>query len=152
MLSNFIFAVVFISLGILSKMYVTDPIIHKANASKDWPTVEGNIVDSKVGWYSDPDGKMYIAEIKYNYIVNGKSYSTNKISAVQSSSSLKSTAKSLVAKYPTGSTVLVHYDPKSPSNALLEPGISGLIDHILLYIPIILIGAGALMLVLMFND
>jgi hypothetical protein len=67
---------------------------------------------------------MYAAEIDYNFTVNGKSYSGDRItltSGNSSTSSIREVKKELQA-YPLGVSVKVYYDSELPNNAVLQPG------------------------------
>jgi hypothetical protein len=94
--------------------------------SAQWPTTEGTIVKSRFvgtsvrGW----DGDYFIetnAHIQYQYSVNGISYSSSAVNSIKSPFPLYSS--SYVSRYPVGAEVIVYYDPKDHSEAVLDPGV-----------------------------
>jgi hypothetical protein len=94
--------------------------------SAQWPTTEGTIVKSRLvgtsvrGW----DGDYFTetnAHIQYQYRVNGISYSSSAVNSIKSPFPLYSS--SYVSRYPLGEDVIVYYNPKNPSEAVLEPGV-----------------------------
>lgn len=98
--------------------------IQKALASKSWPTTEGKVTASDVSSERDSDGKtMYKAEVRYAYTVNGKSYESDKIKMISSSSSSSGMEQKTAGKYPVGATVKVRYNPSNPGTAVLEAGL-----------------------------
>jgi hypothetical protein len=90
--------------------------IQRAKESVAWPSATGTITASgtkKVMFRSQP-------RVAYSYAVNGTSYTAERISFAAGVPP-KETA-SVVARYPVGKEVTVHYAPEKPSEAVLEPG------------------------------
>jgi hypothetical protein len=90
---------------------------------------------------------MYAAEIRYDFTVETKSYSGDRISLTSGSSttsSIKEVKKDLLA-YPVGANVTVYYDNELPNNAVLESG-ADFFTHIVKYTPFLLgfLGIGML--------
>lgn len=103
------------------------PTVQNSFRSRNWPTVAGEIVVSKVTEResSSSDGStsfVYHAEIAYSYNAEGVKYSSGKVAFGDYDSSSISHAQNIVNKYPVGKQVTVYYDPASPSTAVLEPG------------------------------
>ncbi|HZK61325.1 MAG TPA: DUF3592 domain-containing protein [Anaerovoracaceae bacterium] len=99
------------------------PPLQYSNTSKSWPTVPGTITRSNVDiWRSD--GKThYQPDIAYNYAVDGKKYSSSKITVGDPPLDNNVTlAKRLQAEYPAGKEVVVYYDPELPESSALKPG------------------------------
>ncbi len=69
-------------------------------------------------------GTTYSAEVTYSYQVAGASYTGDKVSIGQMSSSSEY-ARGILNRYPVGKKVSVHYPPGDPSDAVLETGIHG---------------------------
>jgi len=93
-------------------------------ASQGWPTTEGNIISSRLEehMFKEYEGDYYkdtVAYIRYQYSVNGISYSS---SAVNSTNAPFYPAR-IGSRYPVGKDVTVHYNPRNPSKAVLETGI-----------------------------
>lgn len=101
-------------------------LIADARLSTSWPTALATIEYSAIKSYdSRSDGKttrMYSADIRYWYTVNGKQYTSARISFGDHSSSSSTGMEKLVNKYSKGSQATAYYDPGKPGNALLEPG------------------------------
>jgi hypothetical protein len=90
-----------------------------------WPSVKGKIVRSEVEGFEerDRDGSLqrsYRAAVEFSYAVHGQDYHSNQVKLALDLSGSKGFADGVVAKYPVGSTVDVHYEPSNPSNAVLE--------------------------------
>jgi len=106
--------------------------IKAAKQSADWPTVQGTVVSSEVQQErntSRSNGKSrmkttYHAEILYDYVANGTTYSANKVSFGQVGGSSPAPARKIVNRYPKGKNVTVYYNPEKPETAVLEPGMS----------------------------
>lgn len=129
-LFTLILPVAFILLGIaLIAAFFVNRRERKAAAA--WPTTRGRITMSqvieKVERETDDDGDeredtIYQPEIRFEYRVDGGAYSSNtwKPGGAVGTGSPKF-AESIVARYPVGQSVAVHYDPKHPDHAVLEP-------------------------------
>ncbi len=90
--------------------------------SESWYQTEGVILSSDIYTESGEHGTMYKANIVYQYQVNGINYTSDDVSTGHLSSSDRNYAQQTVNKYYVGKTVTVFYNPKDPSNAVLEPG------------------------------
>jgi hypothetical protein len=66
----------------------------------------------------------YYPKIRYQYEVDGKIYTGDRISfsAVEGGEK-KSESQAVVNRYPSGQRVIVYYDPKHPNKAVLERGL-----------------------------
>jgi hypothetical protein len=100
-------------------------LLIKLVISRNWVAVEGRIVGSDKSFRSSDAGRFEDAEIKYEYEVNGKTYTSNVIKVGGDVSSHPSKRKAtdvdgLLLKYPVGSAVTVYYNPNFPRMACLE--------------------------------
>ena len=88
--------------------------------SRSWPVVPGVITESH-RTYSGTGTKRRSSgsHIAYQYAVNGKFY---KGSVVSYAPDLLESATGTMNRYPQGAEVQVHYDPKDPATAVLDPG------------------------------
>ena len=93
----------------------------QARESREWPTVEGQILSSWVSEGELRDPPSYYAHVNYSYVVNGVQYDGKRISFGISHGS-RNYAESIIDKYPAGKLVPVHYDPSDPTVAVLEVG------------------------------
>ncbi len=91
----------------------------------NWPSVRGKIVRSVVEQYEerDSDGRLrtsYRPVVEFAYPVRGSDYHGNQTKVGVTVSAGKAYAEKVIAKYPAGSEIDVHYDPNDPSTSALE--------------------------------
>ena len=90
-----------------------------------WPTTEGVIESAEMGTHSgSDDGDTYSANITYNYHVADIRYEGTRL-AFGAMSASSEYARGILARYPVGKKVPVHYAPNNPELAVLETGIHG---------------------------
>ena len=136
-LGTLVFAAIFFAVGFFAWQYLTKPIAEEAEASKEWPSVEGVITHSDLIKSRDSDGNdMYSANVQYEYSVENKKYSDSGIRVSDAKTSVKSNVKKTLRKYAVGTTVTVYYDPEFPNTAVLEPG-TGFLFGMLLKLPLL---------------
>jgi hypothetical protein len=71
---------------------------------------------------------FYKAEVKYQYIIKGKEYFSERIYYGDYIGKNRSSGpKSIVEKYSKGEKIPVYYNPKHPSSSVLETGINSVI-------------------------
>lgn len=119
-------------------------IILKLDAA-DWPAAQGLITSNRVFETGrSRSGPKCRAEIMYSYTVDGKLFRSTEVSPFAQLGEGKAAAEELSAKYPIGGTVSVRYNPASPKQSMLEPGLDwSLAAYLLFAIPVVvLIGAG----------
>ena len=105
-------------------------------ASQGWPTTAGTIISCiRQGTsFKEYDGdyhtetKVYIS---YQYSVNGIAYSSSAVNAIDYALFLYPI--SFADRYPAGKAVVVYYNPKNPSEAVLEPGLVLIPEAVNLY-------------------
>lgn len=123
------------------------PMVKEAKDSESWPTTSGIITHSEIQ-QSESDGTtMYSSEINYDFTIDDKSYSGDRItlsSGSSSTSSIREVKKELQA-YPIGANVKVYYDPVLPNNAVLKPG-ADFFTKLVKYSPLLFGFIGFLML------
>ncbi len=124
--------VIFVGVGVGLALYGKSEY-QKARASADWPSVQGEVTESRVHSYRKSTGtgtshsrrkRYYEAHIEYQYAVDGRSYTSDGIGMMNGSSTNRSRAERIVRRYPKRKTVTVFYDPARPEIAVLEPGVS----------------------------
>ena len=144
-LGTLIFAAVFFVGGLMAYQHITKPMAEEAEASKEWPTVEGIIAHAELNKSRDSDGNdMYSANINYDYVVDGKQLNSSGVRTVDGSTSSKNSVKKTLRKYAKGTKVTVFYDPEFPNSAVLEPG-TGFLFGILLKLPLLFCVVSVLM-------
>ena len=131
----------------LTYTHFSIPMAEEAKASESWPGAPGVITKSDVQQSVDDGKTMYAAEISYDFTVENKYYTGNRISLTSGNSktsSLREVKKDL-RKYPVGEKVTVYYDPELPNNAVLQTG-ADFFTYIIKYAPFLLVFFGILML------
>ena len=118
-------SLVFIAIG-LGMLYYARSVSAKAQQSLSWRSTEGVISHSAVllqtqQTSSSTDAAMYKADVAYRYKVQGRDYSSGRITFADFSSS-GGRAQGIVNRYPDGAPVTVYYNPVDPSDAVLERG------------------------------
>jgi len=118
--------------GILLLLLVISAL-REAVAMKRWPVAKGRILSSKVEQYQAVAGAgdsgtarsrmtLYRPVVAYEYDVAGQRFHGNRIAqspGINRGAPLF--AEKTVARYPSGSTVDVRFNPKRPSESVLEP-------------------------------
>ena len=99
-------------------------VLQNARVSETWPTTDGEILTSNVRIDNDDDGTSYFGDVTFRYVVDDVVYTSDSVSFGQYGSSNRGHAEEIVARYPTGNGVTVHYDPADPETAVLEPGVT----------------------------
>ncbi|WP_395745755.1 DUF3592 domain-containing protein [Prosthecobacter sp.] len=91
--------------------------------ARSWPTVQGTIHAKDVWTRSGRHGTAdYIPTLRYFYVLNGSSYTSEKIRHDSMGAASKARALQIISAYSVGMPATVHYDPKNPSNSVLEVG------------------------------
>jgi hypothetical protein len=125
--------VLIVGLGLLvagivaGKVFETD--VSTAAKSKGWPSVQGEILSSKIGVRQrrneGVNKDVSFPEVVYSYTVDDKRHEGSRIRFHHSGRDAflrRSQVEELIAGYPVGKTVPVYYDPGDPSESVLEPG------------------------------
>jgi hypothetical protein len=95
-------------------------------ASRDWPSVEGQVTIATVEMKteSDDDGTTtkYSPRVVYTYAIAGQQYTSDQVvpgARLWHTSRARAEAK---LAYQTGQQVTVYYNPNKPDQAVLEAG------------------------------
>lgn len=131
-------------------MYIGIDSMLNALQSKDWLSVEGKIVESGIrtetSSSSDSSRRSnttYHANIIYEYLANGESFTGKRVSYGEYGRENETHAAGISKRYPQGEMVVVYYDPQKPSESVLEPGLHGIPWFFFaLGIPIMIFGFG----------
>jgi len=100
------------------------PPLQLSSTSMSWPMVQGTITKSEIDIWRSDGITHYQPDIVYDYTVDGKNYSSSKITVGdQSLDNSTSPAKSIRQKYPVDKQVEVYYDPELPASSALKRGI-----------------------------
>ncbi len=96
----------------------------RSSRSRHWPQVRGKIVashmKSEIKSVAQGSQISYVPVIRYEYHVEGRPYASSRLnfSVVQGIS--EDWARGIADRYPVGKEVVVYYDPKKPSESVLE--------------------------------
>lgn len=118
-----IVAVVLVVVGVVSAVTITASI-RDARASASWPSVPGQVSESTVEESSSGTSRSFKASVRYDYAVDGRTYTNHAIGFSDSGGADRAGAEGVTAKYPNKSAVTVYYNPTDPQNAVLERGTS----------------------------
>jgi hypothetical protein len=120
-----IFALVFAGIGLfaLVRGFID---FRTSKASRDWPSVEGQVTIATVEMKteSDEDGTTtkYSPRVVYTYAIAGQQYTSDQVvpgARLWHTSQARAKAK---LAYQTGQQVTVYYNPNKPAQAVLEAG------------------------------
>ncbi len=102
-------------------------ILHRSQASINWPTVQGEVIRSEVRGDRDRNHEDSLpwADIQVRYVVHGQSYESNQERFEEGTNMNIQTVRVLVNRYPVGQPATVYYNPDNPQEALLDPGVRG---------------------------
>ena len=119
---------IFFALAGLLMTWITISNLRQAASARGWPVTRGRIVRSEVEakWQfaSATRGtrvRTYQALVEYRYRVDGREYSSRRVRLGATVASDEAIAGAEVARFPVGADVEVHYDPREPDSAMLEP-------------------------------
>jgi len=107
--------------------------VEESIASRDWPTVEGEITRSAVQMTETPikkDGRedpnrksrTYSPTIEYRYYVKDQELIGTRVTIEDESVGTEASAQAIVDKYPIRTKVKVSYQPDQPATSVLIPG------------------------------
>lgn len=122
---RWILIVVVLLAGLVIGGWYGPGLLIKANATADWPTVQGEVVECGTEAPAKSGQSWHLA-LFYRYELDGAVYRSNRWN-VHGTRKLdgRGEAEALARNYAPGDAITVHYDPENPSNAVLEPGGSG---------------------------
>ncbi len=98
--------------GLLIQLFTVD--------TRNWKTTEAIITHSELRTIKDPSSNDYrkkAVSIEYQYSVEKKTYTSNKIAIGWGNNTTN--AQKIYNDYPQNSKVKVHYNPKKPQEAVL---------------------------------
>ena len=127
-----LFSSIFIFAGAVFAFFGINLLL-EGKASERWPAVSGTVLSSTVESKFSQDQRSnsrtsqsttYHPKVTYEYRVDGQKHSSDQLGLSAWGSSNTDHALSVVAKYPVGSSVTVHYNPEHPAKSVLEPGVA----------------------------
>ena len=148
--SNIIIYVAFLIGGLLFIFLAINQYMKAKKAEKTWLTAPGVVLNSDIQVRQSRSSKgqttrSYLPQVSYQYQVNDQTYTGDRL-GFGSGSYGKGKANKIIAVYPQGAQVTVHYDPADPSKAVLETTATDGVKFIALGIILIVMGAVAISL------
>jgi hypothetical protein len=112
-------------------LYPSPWLLWEGYHSKAWPHADGVIHSTKIVEQARSsrygDGSWHIPVIVYHYQIGAISYTNSRVVFASFRPHLgygsQAEAQAIVDRYPAGKSVTVFYEPSSPADAVLEPGI-----------------------------
>lgn len=108
---------------------------YSARARRMWPvapgTVTGGTVRQKTSGVGDDESVMFVPIVEYRYQIGTVAHTGSGIGFGEIGYGSRGRAEKVLARYPVGSAVDVHYNPAKPAQAFLEAG-GGVIAWIML--------------------
>ena len=114
-LSPQIASLVCIFIGLSSAAYLVWTLLRQ-HASNNWPTATGEIIESQLEEDSDGWGPR----VRYEYTVESKRYSSDRLYFYVSNSGTAQNAKKHISPYPVGKKIMVYYNPHRREDAVLD--------------------------------
>lgn len=97
--------------------------LHWARASTGWPVTTGEITLNELTETTAMDGSgTFRLRVQFSYEVEGEPYEASTYTFGPQSTANGGRAKALQESYSRTPTVPVYYNPKRPSQAVLQPG------------------------------
>lgn len=91
-----------------------------------WPWVKGHMEEISYPEGEDDDGRAcYTVNVRYSYIVRGRSYQGSRLMFMPQSCTDMEDAKRNVKGYYVGKIYRVYYDRNNPRESVLKPGVDG---------------------------
>jgi hypothetical protein len=92
----------------------------QAHASRGWPTVPGEVQESRIDSKWSQHRRLYHLVLSYRYEVGRDGYDGDMAAFGPSWLASKTSTETLARKYPVGAKVTVHYDPDDPKTSVLD--------------------------------
>lgn len=95
--------------------------LYKEGNIRNWPTIVGTVQDTQIADFSRSSSTPSFKPIvTYQYSVNGKDYSNNRLTVISKTYGTLIEAEAIVAKYPVQQKVVVLYNPQNPQDSILK--------------------------------
>ena len=98
-------------------------------AAKHWREAPGRVISAQIEERDGGTGSSryvyYVPRIRYAYVVNGREWEGGRLRFGMPSARSPRGAEAMLAPYPAGAEIKVHYDPDKPEDSVLEPGKMG---------------------------
>jgi hypothetical protein len=92
----------------------------QAHAARGWPTVPGEVHESRIDSKWSQHRRLYRLVLSYRYEVGRDGYDGDMAMFGPSWLTSRTSTEALARKYPVGAKVTVHYDPDDPKTSVLD--------------------------------
>ncbi len=127
-----------IFIGLIVSLFGFFLVMSQTRQLTRYVPVEAVILTARVEERTD-ETSTYLPEIKFEYVVGGRTYLGRRVFPLTTSNSFRYLAEGWVKKFPPGRHVKAYYDPRKPAESFLVRKV-GLLPYAML-----LIGAGILL-------
>jgi len=135
----------FLLVGLSVLYFLTIRPIFRVMDARDWSAVQCTILSSRVGKHTgSKGGSTYSIDIRYEYVVDGKRYESDRYKFLGGSSSGYDGKKQIVDSLPPGSEVICYVNPQDPSDAVIERGYTADMWFGLIPLVFVVIGGGGI--------
>lgn len=98
----------------------------KATAAERWRTASGKVtetgISSKSGHTSGGGYVYFTPWIRYSYVADGTERVGQRLRFGDVTTRTRGGAETIIARYPAGAEIKVHFDPDAPDESVVEPG------------------------------
>lgn len=129
-----LFFIPFICIGLISMFYSINKG-YEGYSSRDWERTRANVekVDFEIRTSSGRNsGTSYLVNIKYNYLINNKRYTNDKVSFGYGANNTDNHSQ-IYRVLEAAKTIVVYVNPKDPNEAVIVPGINNSIKGIFVF-------------------
>jgi len=99
-------------------------MIRAAQARRGWPSVRGAVtggrIRQKTSGVGDEESVTFVPVVEFQYEIGSKTYTASGPGLIETGYGSRSRAEKVLARYPAGAAVEVHYNPAKPAQAFLE--------------------------------
>jgi Protein of unknown function (DUF3592) len=91
--------------------------------SLTWPTIPAHVTSSALSTGESNAGQWWRPEVAYAYQLDGQSYTSRGLRLMMPFYYHEQDARQIQEEYPAGAQVRAAYNPRKPTQSVLEPGI-----------------------------
>jgi len=99
-------------------------MIRAARARRGWPSVRGAVtggrIRQKTSGVGEEETVTFVPVVEFQYEIGSKTYAASGPGFGETGYGSVSRAEKVLARYPAGAAVEVHYNPAKPAEAFLE--------------------------------
>jgi hypothetical protein len=116
------FFALFMLIGLAIFYFISIRPLSGIFSARQWPAVQCRVLSSEVRTHRGNKGNTYSINILYSYVFNDREYKSSRYDFMGMSSSGYAAKRTIVDRYPRGSTALCYVNPQDPTQAVLQRG------------------------------